>query len=116
MFDYLIAREQDEMFRMDVRDIPFPDNQTRRIKTYRLIWRWYDRAMEYEFGPDNEWLLGLVLRCAEEESLSIDEAFGKVLEHTIRKDESDGMDYTDDNIELLVAQRAKDRFYSRKKQ
>lgn len=116
MFDYLLSREQDEMFRTSVRDISFPDGVTRKIETYRLVWRWYDRAMDYEFGPDKDWFLNIVLKCAKEESITIDEAFGKVLNHGIKKDESDGLDYTDDNLELLVAKRAKERFYDRKKQ
>ena len=115
MYEYLITREQDEMFRNDVRNIDFPDGQTRRIETYRLVWRWYDRALEYEFGPDKDWLLNLVLKCTIEEDLPINDAFGRVLNHVIQKDEADGMDYTDDKLELTIAKQAVERFHSRKK-
>lgn len=62
VYDYLLEREQEELFRTSVRDIDFPDGKTRRIETYRLVWRWYDRAAEYEFGPDKDWLLNIVLK------------------------------------------------------
>ncbi|MGJ8690794.1 MAG: hypothetical protein ACSHXZ_14890 [Gammaproteobacteria bacterium] len=115
MFDYLLTREQDEMFRTSVRDIDFPDGETRRVETYRLVWRWYDRAADYEFGPDKEWLLKTVLRCADHEDIPVDDAIGKVLDYVIQRDESQGMDYTDDKLELLIAKQAMDRFQSRKK-
>ncbi|MEP1932168.1 MAG: hypothetical protein ABJO52_20880 [Nisaea sp.] len=115
MFDYLVEREKEEMFRTSVRNIEFPDGNTRRIETYRLVWRWYDRALEYEFSPSHEWLLNTVLRCADHEGISVDDALGTVLDYIIRRDEAHGMDYTDDNLELLVAQRAQERFRERKK-
>lgn len=102
------------MFRTSVRSIDFPDGTTRRIETYRLVWRWYDRAMEYEFSPSQEWLLKTVLRCADHENIPIDDALGKVLDYVIGRDEAHGLDYTDDNIQLLVAQRAMERFRARK--
>ena len=114
MFDYLIEREREEMFRTSIRSIDFPDGETRAIDTYRLVWRWYDRAMDYEFGPKKDWLLNIVLKCAKEEGVTIDEAFGMVLNQVIRQDESDGMDYTDDKLELLVAKQAMERFRDRK--
>lgn len=61
-------------------------------------------------------LLNTVLRCADHEGISIDDALGTVLDYVIGRDEKlHNMDYTDDNLELLVAQRAKERFYGRKK-
>ncbi|OUS37246.1 hypothetical protein A9Q94_06495 [Rhodobacterales bacterium 56_14_T64] len=115
MLDYLVSREQDEMFRTSVRDIDFPDGEIRRIETYRLVWQWYDRAGEYEFGPGKEWLLNIVLKCAVEESISVSESFGRVLNHVVKTDEAAGLDYTDDKLELLVAKQAMGRFYERKK-
>lgn len=115
MYDYLLEREQEELFRTSVRDIDFPDGKTRRIETYRLVWRWYDRAAEYEFGPDKDWLLNIVLKCAAEEGLSVDDALGRVLNHVIEKAESDGADYTDENLELLVAKQAMEKLQNRKK-
>lgn len=115
MFEYLVAREQDEMFRTSVRDLSFPDGKTRKIETYRLVWSWYDRAIAYEFGPSKEWILDLVLKCANEENLSESQALGRVLDHVIKKDESDGLDYTDDNLQLFVAKQAMDRFQERKR-
>lgn len=103
MFEYLIAREQDEMFRTSVRHLEFPDDKTRKIETYRLVWTWYDRAIAYEFGPTQDWLLDLVLKCAQEENISESQALGRVLDHIIKKDESDGHDYTDDHLELNIA-------------
>ena len=102
------------MFRTSVRDIKFPDGTIRQLETYRIVWRWYDRATEYEFGPDKDWLLNLVLKCSDEEGISIDDALGRVLDYVLQKDEADGLDYTDDKLKLLVAKQAMDRFGCRK--
>ena len=115
MFDYLIEREREEMFRTSARSLDFPDGVTRKLETYRLVWRWYDRVLEYEYAPSQEWLLNTVLRCADHEGISVDDALGTVLDYVIRRDEQQhGMDYTDDNLELLVAKQAMERFRSRK--
>ncbi len=103
------------MFRTSARSIEFPDDVTRKLDTYRLVWRWFDRALEYEFAPPKEWLLNTVLKCADHEGISIDDALGMVLDYVIRRDESQhDMDYTDDNLELLVAKRAMERYQKRK--
>lgn len=115
MLDYLIEREREEMFRTSVRSLEFPDGVTRKLETYRLVWRWYDRALDYEYAPSEEWLLKTVLRCADLENISVDDALGTVLDYVIGRDEKlYNMDYTDDNLELLVAKQAMERFRDRK--
>lgn len=115
MFDYLVTREQDEMFRTSARDLKFPDGETRRIETFRLVWSWFDRAIAYTYGPSENDILTMALRCADHENRTLDEALGRVLDYIIRDDESQGLDYTDDNIELLIAKQAMDRFQERKR-
>ncbi|TLP43456.1 hypothetical protein FDK21_18060 [Cohaesibacter sp. CAU 1516] len=102
------------MFRTSVRNLEFPDGVTRKIETYRLVWRWYDWALDYEFAPSQEWLLNTVLRCADHEGIPVDDALGTVLDYVIHRDEYlHGMDYTYDNLELLVAKQAMERYRSR---
>ena len=114
MFDYLIQRENDEMFRTTVRRLTFPDGITRDVEAYRLIWNWFDRSNSYEFGMDEEDILRITLKCAAEEGVELGQAMGMVLNHSISNVEASGADYTDDNIELLVAQQGMQRFRERK--
>lgn len=114
MFEYLVSREQDEMFRTSIRNLKFPDGKTRKIETYRLIWSWYDRALAYEHGPSKDWILNLVLKCAQEENLTVSQALGRVIDYVIKKDENDGLDYTDDNLQDLIAKQAIEKFQTRK--
>lgn len=114
MLNYLNEREQEEWFRTSTRHLCFPDGKTRRVEAYRTTWTWYDRALAYEFGPDEEEILGLTLKCAKEETLNLGEALGRVLNYVIERDEKNGLDYTDDNISLLLAKRAITEFHKRK--
>jgi len=56
----------------------------------------------------------MVKRCAAEENLSLSDALGRVLDHIVMTDEAEGLDYTDDNLELDAAKRATKRFHDRK--
>lgn len=114
MLDYLMARDQEEVLRTTARRLRFPDGETRRVEAYRLIWSWFDRAIAYEFGPDQDELLGLTIKCAEEEALPLGRALGRVLNYVIERDEARGMDYTDDNVALLLAKRAVTTFHKSK--
>ena len=90
MFDYLVQRENEEMFRTTVRRLDFPDGISREVEAYRLIWNWFDRSIAYEFGFDQETLLGLTLKCAEQEQLELGHALGRVLDHSVAGIESKG--------------------------
>ena len=115
MFDYLKERELEEAFRITTRRLHFPDGEHRSVSAYRLIWRWYDRALAYEFGPDKDEILNLTLKCAVEEKLPLDQALGCVLDFVVALGESEGLDYTDDNLPLFVAKESMQKFYDRKK-
>ena len=114
MLDYLIDREKEEMFRVSTRILSFPDSEDRRIETYRLVWAWFDRVVGYEFGPDEDHILDLTLKCAGEEGLPLNEALGKVLNHLVRSYETDGLDMTDDPIALTLARKGVERFHAKK--
>lgn len=114
MIEYLIEREREENFRTSARTLKFPGGETHRIETYRLVWTWFDRAIAYEFGPSEEDILTMTLRCAEMENRTIDAALGRVLDYLIKQDEASGMDYTDDNIALLVGRKRLQKFNDRK--
>lgn len=118
MIEYLIEREREENFRTSVRALTFPDGQTRRIETFRIVWTWYDRALAYKYAPSEEALLRMTLRCAEMENLTVEKALGRVLNYIIWHDEKNGMDYTDDdvdrNVTMLLARRGIQNFHRRK--
>jgi len=102
MLRYLIERENEEMFRTTTRDIQFPDGETRRIETYRLIWIWYDRAIAYTYGPAETQILNLTLKCAAEENSHLSEALGRVLNYILKTGETQGLDYTDDKLNIII--------------
>lgn len=114
MLSYLHEREREEMYRTSARSLVFPDGKARRVEAYRLVWSWFDRAIAYEFGPDQREILELTLKCAKEESLGLEEALGRVLNYVIQRDEVGGMDYTDDDLQLLLAKRGMEKFQERK--
>lgn len=114
MLEYLVERENEEMFRTSVRDIDFPDGKTRQIETYRLVWTWFDRTCAYEHAPDKDWILDMTLKWAEDKGLTVDEALGDLLNFMIKEAEAIGMDHTDDNLNLIIAKQAVERFHERK--
>lgn len=110
MLDYLIERENEEMFRTSVRRLTFPDGGTERIEVYRLVWRWYDRLIAYEFGPDENRILTLTRQCSEEEQLTLSTALGRVVNYLVESYEAMGLDTTDDPLQLMVARQRVERF------
>lgn len=116
MFPYLYEREKEEMLRTDKRTLLFPDGERREIETFRLVWRWFDRVIAYEFGPDETELLTLALEYSELGKMDVAEALGWALEGFVHVMETDGgADITDDNIDLLIAKRAVGRFDASKR-
>ena len=114
MIDYLIEREQEENLRTSVRTLTFPDGETRRVEAYRIIWTWFDRAIAFEFGPSEDEILTTTLDCAEEESLPLGQALGRVLNFYVSSGELGGFDYTDHNLPLVLSKDAVQRFHERK--
>ncbi len=115
MFDYLVEREQEENFRTSVRELKFPDGVTRKVEAFRLVWTWYDRTLAYEYAPDQDELLTYTLNTSRLNDMALGEALGWLLNDYAAWIEALGGDYTDDNLELLVAKRAIDRFDAKKK-
>lgn len=105
MFDYLVQREHDEMFRTSIRELEFPDGTRRKVEAFRLVWAWFDRSLNYEFGRDQMSLLTSTLDCAEEEKVDLGTALGKVLNRSVQNIENWGGDFTDDNIALEAQRR-----------
>lgn len=114
MLDYLVERENEEMFRTSTQEIEFPDGETRRIETYRLVWTWFDRAIAYEHVPDREWILETTMRWAKEKEIPVAESLGQLLNFMIREAENDGADFTDDNLPLIIARQRMEIFRARK--
>lgn len=116
MLDYLVERENEEMFRTSVRDIEFPDGEIHRIESYRLVWTWFDRAVAYGHVPDEEWILEATLQWADEKQVPLAEALGQLLNFMVKEAESSGADFTDDNLPLLIARRRLEKFHARKEE
>lgn len=113
MLEYLIEREREENFRTSPRTLTFPDGETRRIEAYRLVWTWFDRAIAFEFGPTEDQILDTALKCAAEENLPLDQALGRVLNYYVQSGEAAGLDYTDHNLQLMLARAGVQRFHKR---
>ena len=50
MLTDLIERDNEERLRVSSRSLEFPDGETRRIETYRLVWRWFDHLIAERGG------------------------------------------------------------------
>lgn len=114
MLDALIGNEDIEAARYITRRLAFPDGETRAVTSTRLVWRWYDRALAYRFGPEAATLLDWTQRCADAEIRSLGDALGRVLDLVIARDEAAGFDYTDDNLRALVKKELKNKTIDRR--
>jgi len=106
MFLALLERDKEEALRCSTRTLHFPDGQSRTIKTYRLVWRWYDHILAYQFAPVEMDILTLALKGASEENISVAEALGQLVEHIVMETEQLGGDLTDDDLENLADKKA----------
>lgn len=102
MYFALLERDKEEALRCSTRTLLFPDGKSREINTYRLIWRWYDHILAYQFAPTEKEILSLALKGAQEESIPLAEALGQLVEHIVMQSERLGGDLTDDNIDEIV--------------
>lgn len=114
MLNYLIERENEEMLRTSVRVLNFPDGETCRVSAYRLVWSWFDRIITSDFAPDEDKLLEMTQGWALQHTVSIDEAFGQLIECVVKTGEELGMDYTDDTLPLSIARQRLEQFQERK--
>lgn len=114
MLYYLIERDKEENFRTSTRTLKFPDGETHRVTSYRLTWRWFDHMIAYEFGYSEEDILRCTTRCAETEIRELGEALGEVMNYLMQVTETEVGDITDDNIALMLAQKAGKKFNGRK--
>ena len=100
---YLIEQEREEELRTASRTIPFADGETHRIKTYRLVWRWYDRLCECPYTFDEDEIIAMVPRCSEHEGLDLPEALTRVVAVLVGRLDRLGIDITDDHISIDLA-------------
>ena len=115
MLDRLLERDHEDSLRTTKRKLDFPDGTTREIDAYRVVWRWYDNLIAYEFAADAPEILDYVLRCMEHQGCDEAEALGLVVEYLVIGTEHRGGDVTDDNLALQLAQRQKDKWRDRKR-
>lgn len=114
MFDRLIERDKEEALRCSRRTLEFPDGTLRDIEAFRVVWRWFDNLIAYEFAADHDEILDYVLRTMEAQGCDEGEALGLVVEHLVTGTELRGGDVTDDNLVLHVARRQQAKWNARR--
>ena len=102
MFLTLLERDIEEALRCSTRTLDFPDGKSRKIKTYRLIWRWYDHIIAYQFAPNEHEILSHALKGAKQENIPLAEALAQLVEHIVMETERLGGDLTDDDVLLFI--------------
>ena len=115
MLDRLLERDHEESLRTTKRKLDFSDGTTREIDAYRVVWRWYDNLVAYEFAPTAEELADLILRTMDHQGCDEAEALGRVVEYCVAFAEHHGGDVTDDNLLLQVAHRQMGKWRDRKR-
>lgn len=100
MLDYLLERDREEALRTSTRRLAFPDETVRDIEAYRVVWRWFDHLVSYEFSLDAPEILDRVLRTMQNRQCDEGEALGLVVEYLVFGTEACGGDVTDDTLPL----------------
>ncbi|MGB0659556.1 MAG: hypothetical protein ACPGNV_05190 [Mangrovicoccus sp.] len=106
MFSYLIDRDQEDNFRFSKRQLTDVDGAPLSIRAFRIVWRWFDHLVAYEFGPDAQEILNTAHKIAARQEAPLEIALGHAVAYHLYELEQMGGDVTDDNIELVAALRS----------
>lgn len=98
----LLDRDREETLRTSSRTLLFPDGIARTVTTWRLVWRWLDALLAYDYCPDENVLLGDVMAHVQNTNLTLDEALGQVVQTYVRFIEVTGGDVTDDTMKTSI--------------
>lgn len=101
----LLDRDREEALRITTRALLFPDGIKRSIPCWRVVWRWYDYLLAYDFCPEENVILRDVLSHAQNKNQAIGEALGQVVQTYVEFIENSGGDVTDDDLEKVIARR-----------
>ncbi len=91
---------------MSTRTLTFPDGIERPVQTWRVVWRWYDHLLAYEFCPPEDVILKDVLDQSSTEAMTAGETLASVVQAYVDFIETSGGDVTDDDIETVIARKA----------
>ncbi len=103
MSTYLMEREKTELLKTTQRLIAFPDGEERWIKMFNLHWRWYDRLVQYGFGPEEKNLLNWAILTSKDTGKDLDESLQDQIEHTLWLWEKDGIDVTETDADIMLS-------------
>ena len=112
--NYLIDREREEELRTSSRSLTFPDGKSHRIETYRLVWQWFDRLRACEYSFEEDEIIAMIPRCAEFEELEYDQALVRVVGVLVGRLDREGIDVTDDTLQLDLARQQMAKWQNRK--
>lgn len=101
----LLERDREEALRISSRTLTFPDGIARSVPAWRMVWRWYDALLAYEFCPSEAVLLGDVLKHTHDCKLPVGEALGQVVQTYVLFIEASGGDVTDDDMRTMISAR-----------
>lgn len=111
---YLIEKQREEELRTSSRSIKFADGAVKRIEAYRLVWDWYDRLLACPYTFDEEEIIAMIPRCAEHEGQSLSDALTRVVSVLVGRLDRDGIDVTDNTLQLDLAREQMARWDARK--
>lgn len=102
MLSYLFERDSEEGLRLSAREVIGPDGAPRILRCYRIVWRWFDYLVAYEYGPDAAELIKTAAELAAREQATLDEALGHAVAEHLYMMEKWGADVTDDDVDLIA--------------
>lgn len=102
MFSYLLDRDFEDGLRFDARTFVLSDGQTQTITAYRLVWRWFDRLVAYEFAPDAPDIIQTAEEIAQAGHMPLGVALGHAVARHVYELEHLGGDITDDDLALTA--------------
>lgn len=102
MLSYLLDRDHEHNFRFSTRKLTDAYGVERSYCNFRLIWRWFDHLVAYEFGPTVPEILHTATQIAQRQTLPLDAGLALAVATHVRTLEHLGGDVTDDNPELVA--------------
>lgn len=114
--DFLMDLEREALLRQKTRIVYLPQSDRCHVTAYALVWDWYDKLVHYRHGAGEDRIKQNWQACMDEEGLSASDALVRLVYVYAERAERFGLDITDDNVALNVAQRHNAAWRGRKSQ
>jgi len=102
--DYLLDLEREHLLQHETRWVDLPEAGRQRVEAFRLVWRWYDHLVAFDYGLSEDRLLHFWRRCIDEEALDPATALVRLVFELVQGSARDGINIADHNLALEVAQ------------